>query len=183
MRPAMATLPPRPSTSLRSPAKLTVTTHPRSTAASGAAFAPQPVVHFAMPLKRQNAVSQARRQTYWRASPHRRRNPRSGVLPPWRRMPRRRGLHHLAITGVAGDRTLTFSSGVLTPWCRRSSNHGRYGQSAFPTHDPPAAIAASGSAFTQQPVIQLRTVRLTQWPSRSGRHRLGGERHGQLSAR
>ncbi|WP_207423165.1 hypothetical protein, partial [Desertivirga brevis] len=63
---------------------------------------------------------------------------------------------NLAITGVAGDRTLSFTAASLTAATSNTItvNAGAPTQLAIATQ--PSATATSGSAFARQPAIQLK---------------------------
>ncbi len=62
----------------------------------------------------------------------------------------------LAITGLVGDRTLRFTSGVLTGVTSGSVTVTPGAASALTMATQPSATAQNGSAFAQQPAIQVR---------------------------
>jgi len=62
---------------------------------------------------------------------------------------------NLAITGVTGDRTLGFSARRSRGDLEHRDDHGGAATQLTLTTEP-SASAASGVAFAQQPVLQLR---------------------------
>src|SRR5439155_1671740 len=64
----------------------------------------------------------------------------------------------LAITGAAGDYTLRFDSGSLTPATSGTITLSAGTATQLTITTQPSATAASGAAFGQQPVIQVRDV-------------------------
>ncbi|HTR79695.1 MAG TPA: hypothetical protein VMH39_16380, partial [Gemmatimonadaceae bacterium] len=62
----------------------------------------------------------------------------------------------LAITGVIGSRTLSFTSGGLTPVTSSVVNLAAGVATQITLSSTPSATAASSAAFAQQPVLQLR---------------------------
>ncbi len=133
--------------------RLAVTTQPPSTASSGAVFAPQPVVQLRDAAG--NAVSQAGVNVTAAIT--------AGGQP---------GLGgggtvatdasgaavftNLSITGVMGNRTLTFTSGALAPAVSSVITITAGAGSELSITTQPSGTATSGYAFARQPVIQLR---------------------------
>jgi adhesin/invasin len=66
------------------------------------------------------------------------------------------GFTNLAISGLAGQYTLTFSSSGLTPATSAAITLGAGAATQLGITTQPSAAAQSGIAFPQQPVIQLR---------------------------
>ena len=134
-------------------AGLIITTQPPSTAASGAVFAPQPVVQLRDAAG--NAVSQAGVNLTAAIT--------AGGQPALGgggTVATNAGgaavFTNLKITGVTGTRTLTFTSGSLAPAVSSAIGitAGTAGKLSITTQ--PSATATTGYAFAQQPVIQLR---------------------------
>src|SRR5207302_816788 len=63
---------------------------------------------------------------------------------------------NLAITGAAGDRTLSFSATGLTAVTSRTEAHTAGPPTRQNLTTRPPSTAPSGAAFAQQPVVQLR---------------------------
>jgi len=63
---------------------------------------------------------------------------------------------NLAITGTAGDRTLSFSATGLTPASSGTITVGAGAATQLTVTTQPSTTAQSGVAFAQQPVVQLR---------------------------
>src|SRR5439155_763059 len=130
-----------------------ITTQPPATAASGAAFTPQPALQV-----RDGAGNPAGGAGV----------PVTAVIASGRAGARRGGeaattlargaatLNGLAITGAAGDYTLRFESAGLTPATSSTITLGAGAATQLTITTEPSPTAASGAAFTPQPVLQVR---------------------------
>ena len=132
--------------------QLTITTQPSATVTSGVAFAQQPV------LQLRDAVGSAVAQagvlvTAALASG----NPAlGGTLTATTNASGVASFTNLAITGGAGDRTLSFSAPGLTGATSGTVTIAAGAASQLGITTQPSATAASGAAFAQQPALQLR---------------------------
>jgi hypothetical protein len=63
---------------------------------------------------------------------------------------------NLSITGLAGNRTLRFTSGLLTPVVSNAINITAGSATQLTITTQPSASAQSGQVFPQQPRVQLR---------------------------
>jgi sugar lactone lactonase YvrE len=135
------------------PHHLTITTQPSTSAANGAAFLQQPVVEVRdaagnLVTTSTAGVTAAISQGGGTLSGAMQVNAAGGIA----------SFTGLAITGTIGARTLSFTSGALGP---ATSNNitltaGAADHLALATQ--PSGTVGSGTAFTQQPVVQLRDV-------------------------
>src|SRR5207237_1389437 len=132
--------------------QLTVTTEPSSTAQSGVPFAQQPVIQIRDASG--NPVSQA--GEIGRAACRAGGGTLGGTLTATNTETGVATFTNLAITGTAGDRTLSFSAtghtGVNSATVTRTDGTA----TQFTVTTEPSSTAQSGVAFAQQPVIQLR---------------------------
>src|SRR5439155_610164 len=134
------------------PTQLTITTQPSASAQSGVAFAQQPVVQLRDASG--NAVSQAQVTVTAAIAT-------GGGSSDGRRTATTNGsgaasFTNLAITGTAGDRTLSFTATGLTSVTSGTITitAGAATQRALTTQ--PSSRPQSGVAVAQQPVIQVR---------------------------
>src|SRR5439155_157099 len=139
------------------PTQLTITTQPSASAQSGVAFAQQPVVQLRDASG--NAVSQA--QVTVTAAIATGGGTLGGTLTAATNGSGAASFTNLAITGTAGDRTLTFSATGLTAVTSGTITitAGAATQLALTTQ--PSRSAQSGVAFAPPPVIQARAPRGT----------------------
>jgi hypothetical protein len=133
--------------------RLALTTQPSASAANGAVFAQQPVIQLRDAAG--NAVSQA--GVVVTAAIASGGGTLGGTLTATTDAFGVATFTNLAITGIVGERTLTFTAPNLTSVTSNSINitAGAATQLALTT---PAAGASCGAAFTTQPAIQLRDV-------------------------
>src|SRR5205085_1547392 len=133
-------------------AQLSITTQPSASAQNGVAFAQQPVV------QRQdgsnNAVSQA--GVVVTAAIATGGGTLGGTLTATTNASGVATFTNLSITGTAGPRTLTFTSGSLTAATSSTITVGAGAATQLSITTQPSAAAQSGVAFGQQPVIQLQ---------------------------
>src|SRR5207245_883694 len=133
--------------------QLTITTQPPATAASGAAFTPQPVIQVrdaagnpvggaGVPVTAVIASGPAG-ATLTNATAA---TVGSGAAT----------FGGLAISGSAGSYTLRFESGGLTPAPSGTITLGAGTATQLTITTEPSATAASGAPFSQQPVLQVR---------------------------
>jgi uncharacterized protein YccT (UPF0319 family) len=132
--------------------QLTITTQPSPTAQSGAPFAQQPVVQ--LRDANANAVSQA--GVTVTAAIATGAGTLGGTLTATTNSSGVASFTNLAITGTAGDRTLTFSATGLTSATSGTITITAGAASQVTITTQPSATAQSGVAFAQQPVLQLR---------------------------
>src|SRR5438094_950175 len=132
--------------------QLTLTTQPSSTAQSGVAFAQQPVIQVRDASG--NAVSQA--SVTVTAAIATGGGTLGGTLTAATNGSGVATFTNLAITGVAGDRTLSFSATALTPAVSGTITVGAGAATQLTLTTQPSSTAQSGVAFAQQPVVQLR---------------------------
>src|SRR5881396_1605795 len=133
--------------------QLVLTTPPSSSAQSGVAFLQQPVVQ--LQDANGNPVSESETTvTAVVAS-----GPAGATLTNARATTVGSGaatFNGLAITGAVGDYALRFESGSLTPATSGTITLGAGTATQLTITTPPSPTAASGAAFTPQPVIQVR---------------------------
>ncbi|HSD31080.1 MAG TPA: Ig-like domain-containing protein [Gemmatimonadales bacterium] len=134
--------------------KLTITTQPSSSAQSGVGFGQQPVIQ--LRDAGGNAVSQSGVQVTatFASGP-------SGTLSNASANTNASGaasFSGLAITGPAGDYTLSFGSGSLTPVTSNTITLSAGSATKLGITTQPSSTAQAGVAFTTQPVIQVQDV-------------------------
>src|SRR5207248_2153332 len=132
--------------------QLTLTTQPSSTAQSGVAFAQQPVIQVRDASG--NAVSQV--GVTVTAAIATGGGTLGGTLTATTTSGGTASFTNLAISGTAGDRTLSFSATGLTPAVSGTITVGAGAATQLTLTTQPSATAQSGVAFAQQPVVQLR---------------------------
>src|SRR5213076_1192941 len=132
--------------------QLTLTTQPSSTAQSGVAFAQQPVVQLRDGAG--NAVSQA--GVTVTAAIATGGGTLGGTLTATTNGNGVAAFTNLAISGTAGDRTLSFSAAGLTGVQSNTVTITAGAATQLTPTTQPSSIAQSGVAFAQQPVVQLR---------------------------
>src|SRR5205823_2351445 len=132
--------------------QLTLTTQPSPTAQSGVAFAQQPVVQLRDGAG--NAVSEA--GVTVTAAIATGGGTLGGTLTATTTETGVATFTNLAITGAAGDRTLSFSATGLTSVNSATVTLTAGTATQLTVTTEPAATAQSGVPFTQQPVIQVR---------------------------
>ena len=133
--------------------QLTITTQPSVTAASGVAFAQQPLIQLRDAAG--NAVSQL--GTVVTASLAMGGGTLGGTVTATTNASGVATFFNLAITGATGDRTLNFSAPSLTGATSGTITIGGAGAATQLTITiQPSAAATSGVAFAQQPQVQLR---------------------------
>src|SRR5205085_4221141 len=118
---------------------------------SGVAFAQQPVVQLRDASG--NAVSQA--QVTVTAAIATGAGTLGGTLTATTNGSGVASFTNLAITGTAGDRTLSFSATGLTAVTSGTITITASAPTQLSITTPPSSTAQSGEAFTQQPVVQL----------------------------
>ncbi|NOT06984.1 MAG: hypothetical protein HOP28_02150, partial [Gemmatimonadales bacterium] len=132
--------------------KLTITTQPSATAASGAAFAQQPVIQ--LRDGSDNPVAQAGVNVTVAIATG------GGTLGGTATVATNASgvatFAGLSIAGIVGDRTLTFTSGALTAATSTAISITVGAQAALTITTQPSAAPVNDVAFAQQPVIQLR---------------------------
>jgi hypothetical protein len=132
--------------------QLTITTQPSASAASSAVFAQQPVLQ--LRDAGGNAVSQAGVDvTVDIASGG---GTLGGTLVATTNSSGVASFTDLSITGIIGNRTLSFSAPALSGVTSSSVNITPGAPTQLTITTQPSASAASGAAFAQQPVLQLR---------------------------
>src|SRR5207253_1010586 len=134
--------------------QLTVTTEPSSTAQSGVLFAQQPVIQLRDVSG--NLVSQA--GVTVTAAMATGSGTLGGTLTATTTGTGAASFTNLAITGAAGDRTLSFSATGLTGVTSGTITITAGAATQLTVTTEPSATAQSGVLFAQQPVIQLRDV-------------------------
>src|SRR5213076_1754545 len=132
--------------------QLSITTQPSTTAQSGVAFAQQPVVQLRDASG--NAVSQA--GVTVTAAIATGGGTLGGTLTAATNGSGVASFTNLAITGAAGDRTLTFSGTGLTSATSATITITAGTATQLSITTQPSTTAQSGVAFAQQPVVQLR---------------------------
>src|SRR5207248_1602734 len=132
--------------------QLSITTQPSTTAQSGVAFAQQPVVQLRDASG--NAVSQA--GVTVTAAIADRKSAVEGTSAAARTGSGVASFTNLAITGAAGDRTLTFTATGLTATTSATITLTAGTATQLTVTTQPSATAQSGVVFAQQPVIQVR---------------------------
>jgi uncharacterized protein YccT (UPF0319 family) len=132
--------------------QLAITIQPSASAASGVAFAQQPVIQLKDAAG--NAVSVA--GTVVTAAIATGGGALGGTVTASTNASGVATFFNLAITGTAGDRTLNFSSGVLTGATSSAVTVTASGTPQLTLTTQPSAAPASGIVFAQQPVVQLR---------------------------
>src|SRR5205807_1186723 len=132
--------------------QLSLTTQPSSTAQSGAAFAQQPVVQLRDASG--NAVSQA--QVTVTAAIATGGGTLGGTLTATTNGSGVASFTNLAITGAAGDRTLSFTATGLTAAASTTITITAGAATQLSLTSPTRRSAERGAAFAQQPVVQLR---------------------------
>jgi hypothetical protein len=135
------------------PTQLGITTQPSASAANGAAFAQQPVIQ----LRDASGYAVSQSGVVVTAAIASGGGTLGGTLTATTDAFGVATFTNLAITGIVGERTLTFTAPNLTSVTSNSINitAGAATQLALTT---PAAGASCGAAFTTQPAIQLRDV-------------------------
>ncbi len=132
--------------------QLTITTQPSATAASGAVFAQQPVIQLRDAAG--NAVNQAGVGIV--ATIATGGGSLGGTLTAITNASGVATFLNLAIAGIIGNRTLGFDAAGLTGDLSTSINITSGAATHLTVSTQPSAAAASGVAFAQQPVLQLR---------------------------
>jgi uncharacterized protein YccT (UPF0319 family) len=132
--------------------QLTITTQPSATAASGAAFAQQPAIQLRDGSG--NAVEQI--GVIVTAAIASGDGTLGGTLTATTDVAGLATFTDLSITGLAGERTLSFTSGTLTAATSSAIDITAGAATQLTITTQPSATAASGTAFAQQPAIQLR---------------------------
>src|SRR5205823_5069187 len=132
--------------------QLSITTQPSSSAQSGAAFAQQPVIQVrdasGNPVSQVGVTVTAAIATGGGTL--------GGTLTAATNASGVASFTNLAITGAAGDRTLSFSATGLTGVTSTAVTITAGTATQLSIATQPSATAQSGAAFAQQPVIQVR---------------------------
>src|SRR5207244_652799 len=132
--------------------QLTLTTQPSATAQSGVAFAQQPVVQLrdgaGNPVNQAGVVVTAAIATGGGTL--------GGTLTATTLGTGVASFTDLAISGTAGDRTLSFSAGGPTGWNSATITITTRAAAQLTVTTEPSSTAQSGVAFAPQPVSQLR---------------------------
>src|ERR1019366_10116568 len=132
--------------------QLSITIQPSASAASGVAFAQQPVIQLLDAAN--NPVSVA--GTVVTAAIATGGGALGGTVTASTNASGVATFFNLAITGTAGDRTLNFSSGVLIGATSSAVTVTASGTPQLTLTTQPSAAPASGIVFAQQPQVQLR---------------------------
>ena len=152
--------------------QLVITTQPSATAASGSTFAQQPAIEVQDAYGNPLSTDNGRAVTATVSA--------GGNLEGISSVDTSGGVatfSNLAISGATGDYTLTFSSGGVAAVVSRTVTLTGPGEaSVLVITTQPSATAASGSAFTQQPVIEVQDAFGNPLNTDSGRN---GDRYGQ----
>jgi hypothetical protein len=134
------------------PAQLTMTTQPSATVQSGIPFPQQPAIQ--VRDLSGNAVAQA--GVVVTAAIASGAGTLGGTLTATTTAAGLATFTDLRIDGVVGDRTLSFSSGALTPATSNTVAVSAGAASQLTITTQPTATVESGDPFPQQPAIQLR---------------------------
>src|SRR5207248_3079422 len=137
--------------------QLTVTTEPSSTAQSGVPFAQQPVIQIrdasGNPVSQGGVTVTAAIATGGGTL--------GGTLTATTTGTGAATFTNLAITGAAGDRTLSFSATGLTGVNSATVTLTAGTATQLTVTTEPSSTAQSGVPFAQQPVIQIRDARVS----------------------
>ncbi|WP_207423144.1 gliding motility-associated C-terminal domain-containing protein, partial [Desertivirga brevis] len=133
---------------------LAIATQPSATATSGSAFAQQPAVQL-KDASGNNVAQENVEVTVAIASGN---GTLGGTLKALTNASGLATFSNLAITGVAGDRTLSFTAAGLTAATSNTITVNAGAATALAITTQPSATAVSGSAFAQQPAVQLKDV-------------------------
>jgi hypothetical protein len=131
--------------------QLSITTEPAASAQNGVAFAQQPVLQLRDGSG--NAVSQA--GVTVTAAIATGGGTLNGTLTATTNASGVASFTNLAITGTAGDRTLSFSATGLTGATSSTITITAGAATQLAVTTQPSSSASSGTAFTQQPVVQM----------------------------
>jgi hypothetical protein len=132
--------------------QMTIQTQPSATAQSGAAFAQQPVIR----IRDVSGNTVAEAGVVITAAIASGGGTLGGTVSATTNAAGVATFTNLSITGIAGDRTLEFTAGGITPVVSGTISIGAGAATQLTITTQPASTAQSGIAFAQQPAIQLR---------------------------